>query len=95
MGAGVGAAGAWGAQGTPYTPSNTNGNGNASSSPYKTASGTGGRLLGAYTQAELVEMPLRELKRRYCDVFEEPAPAKASPHISPPLFSSQLEPVFH
>ena len=39
--------------------------------------GSGARLLGDFSQAELSEMPVRELKRRYCDVFEEPAPASA------------------
>jgi hypothetical protein len=34
-------------------------------------------VLGEYSQAALSRMPVRELKRRYCDVFEMPAPPKA------------------
>ena len=38
--------------------------------------GADARLLGDYTRASLAEMPTRELRRRYCDVFEAPPPAK-------------------
>ena len=51
------------------------------------------RLLGEFSQAQLRSWPARELKRRYCDVFDAPVPpsanenerwlrAKLAPHAS-------------